>query len=100
MVRSRGQRKVFKGFVVSDKTDKTRVIDVERRVRHPFYEKVLVRTSRFHVHDESNESHSGDFVEIRSARPLSRLKRWRLVRVLKTATKVLEREGAKAPSAL
>ncbi len=84
----RNRRRVIVGVVVSDKTNKTRVIDVERRVRHPFYEKIVTRRSRFYAHDEGNESREGDLVEIMSMRPLSRLKRWRLVRVLKTAPKV------------
>jgi small subunit ribosomal protein S17 len=79
----RGRRHLIRGVVVSDKMDKTRVVDVERRVRHSFYEKVMTKHSKFYVHDEGNESHTGDMVEIMSARPLSRLKRWRLVRVIK-----------------
>jgi len=81
----RKTRRTITGVVVSDKMDKTRVVDVERRVRHPFYEKVMTKRSRFYAHDEGNESHSGDLVEIMSARPLSRLKRWRVVRVVKKA---------------
>ena len=79
----RNRRKVIQGIVVSDKASKTRVVDVERRVRHPFYEKVMTRHSRFYVHDEGNESKSGDLVEIMSTRPMSKLKRWRLVRIVK-----------------
>lgn len=85
---SRPRRRTIQGVVISDRMDKTRVVDVERRVRHPFYEKVLTRRSRFYVHDEGNESKAGDFVEIMSARPRSRLKRWRLVRVLRKAGRV------------
>src|SRR5208282_4360902 len=84
----RGRRRVIQGVVVSDKMDKTRVVDVERRVRHPFYEKVTTKHSRFYMHDEGNESHAGDLVEIMGTRPLSRLKRWRLVRILKAAPHV------------
>ena len=84
----RGRRRVIQGVIVSDKMDKTRVVDVERRVRHPFYEKVMTKHSRFYMHDEGNESHAGDLVEIISTRPLSRLKRWRLVRVLKAAPRI------------
>jgi small subunit ribosomal protein S17 len=86
----RGRRHLIKGVVVSDKMDKTRVVDVERRVRHPFYEKVITKHSRFYVHDEGNESHSGDLVEIMSIRPLSRLKRWRLVRIVKASSRPAE----------
>src|SRR5271167_894470 len=85
---ARGRRRVIQGIVVSDKMNKTRVVDVERRVRHPFYEKVTTKHSRFYMHDEANESHAGDLVEIMGARPLSRLKRWRLVRILKVAPRV------------
>lgn len=95
----RGDRHVFTGVVVSDKADKTRVVTVQRQVRHPKYEKVMRRKSKFYVHDESNESHSGDLVEIMGSRPLSKLKRWRLVRVVKAAPRVAEKapaEGEKA----
>ena len=85
---TRNRRRVIEGVVVSDKMDKTRVVDVERRVRHPFYEKIMTKHSKFYVHDEGNESHAGDLVEIMSIRPLSRLKRWRLVRVVKAAPRV------------
>ena len=87
---TRPARKVIRGVVVSDKAAKTRVIDVERRVRHPFYEKIIRRRSRFYAHDEENQSHAGDLVEIMSTRPLSRLKRWRVVRVIKAAQKAAE----------
>ena len=81
----RGDRKTFVGVVVSDKMAKTRVIDVTRRTRHPKYEKTITKHSRFYCHDEGNESRLGDRVEIASTRPLSRLKRWRLVRVVEKA---------------
>ncbi|MBI4051216.1 MAG: 30S ribosomal protein S17 [Elusimicrobia bacterium] len=81
----RGKRKTFVGVVESDKMQKTRRVSVERRVRHPFYEKVQTRRSKFYVHDEGNESRIGDLVEIASTRPTSRLKRWRLVRIVQKA---------------
>ena len=81
----RGRRHLFHGTVVSDKADKTRVVMVERVVRHALYEKIQRKRSKFYVHDERNESHVGDFVEIAGTRPLSKLKRWRLVRVVKSA---------------
>lgn len=84
-VDDRGQRKTMEGVVVSDKMDKTRTVRVTRTVRHPFYLKVQTKSSKFHVHDEGNQSHEGDVVEIASTRPLSKLKRWRLVRVVKAA---------------
>ena len=86
----RARRRVIQGVVVSDKADKTRAVDVERRVKHPFYEKIIRRRSRFYAHDERNESHEGDLVEIMSTRPLSRLKRWRLVRIVKAAPRVAQ----------
>ena len=92
-------RKVIQGIVVSDKAPKTRVIDVERRVRHPFYEKIIRRRSRFYAHDEDSRSHAGDLVEIMSTRPLSALKRWRVVRVIKAAQKAEPAEAARAAAA-
>lgn len=87
---ARAQRKTMEGVVVSDKMDKTRTVRVTRSVRHPFYAKVMTKSSKFHVHDEGNQSRAGDLVEIVSTRPLSKLKRWRLVRVVKAAPKALE----------
>lgn len=89
-VEDRGQRKTMEGVVVSDKMDKTRVVRVTRTVRHPFYLKVQTKSSKFHVHDETNQSREGDVIEIASTRPLSKLKRWRLVRVVKAAPKAAE----------
>ena len=89
-IEDRGRRKIMEGVVVSDKMDKTRVVRVTRSVRHPFYGKVLTKSSKFHIHDESNTSRAGDLVEITSTRPLSKLKRWRLVRVVKAAPKAVE----------
>ena len=83
--KDRASRKTFQGVVVSDKMNKTRVVTVERSVRHRLYDKVLRRTSKFYAHDEGNESKSGDTVEIISTRPLSRLKRWRVVKVIAKA---------------
>ncbi len=81
----RGQRKVIVGTVSSDKMDKSRVIVVERRLKHPLYKKYVKKTSKFMVHDENNDSHIGDTVRIMETRPLSRRKRWRLVEVLERA---------------
>lgn len=79
----RGRRKVFRGKVVSDKMDKTIVVAVTRLVHHPIYPKVLKKTSKFKAHDEFNEAKVGDIVEIMETRPLSKTKRWRLVRIIK-----------------
>jgi len=81
----RGKRKVITGIVSSDKMDKSRVIIVERRIKHPLYKKYVKRTSKFMVHDEKNESHIGDTVRIMETRPLSRRKRWRLVEIIERA---------------
>lgn len=85
---ARKRRHSFQGVVVSDKADKTRVVSVARSVRHPRYEKIVRRKSKFYVHDEKNESHKGDLVEIMGTRPLSKLKRWRLVRIVKAAPRM------------
>jgi len=89
-VEDRSQRKTMVGVVVSDKMDKTRTVRVTRTVKHPFYQKVMTKSSKFHVHDETNSSHEGDQVEIASTRPLSKLKRWRLVSIVKAAPRAAE----------
>ncbi|MGB9877094.1 MAG: 30S ribosomal protein S17 [bacterium] len=81
--KTRGKRKVFRGEVVSDKMDKTIVVAVTRLVRHPLYPKVLKKTTKLKAHDEFNEAKEGDIVEIMETRPLSKTKRWRLVRIIK-----------------
>ena len=88
--RSRPRRKRMEGTVVSDKMDKTRVVDVVRRFRHPAYEKVVTRHTRLYAHDEKNETHRGDVVQVMETRPLSRMKRWRIVRVMTKASSVGE----------
>lgn len=79
----RGIRKVLVGDVVSDRPDKTIVVRVSRRVRHPIYKKVLTRFTRVYAHDEANEARRGDTVRVVEARPLSRLKRWRLEEIVR-----------------
>lgn len=81
----RGKRKTKIGVVVTDKMNKSRVVSVRRRVRHPLYSKFITRTSKFMMHDENNESHVGDKVAIMETRPLSRQKRWRLVEIIEKA---------------
>ena len=78
----RGYRKTRRGYVVSDKMDKTVVVEVEDRVKHPLYGKVLRRTSKVKAHDENNTAGVGDLVLIMETRPLSATKRWRLVDAL------------------
>ncbi|MDZ7315558.1 MAG: 30S ribosomal protein S17 [candidate division KSB1 bacterium] len=80
-----GQRKVIIGIVTSDKMDKSRVIAVERQVRHPLYQKYVKKTSKFMAHDERNESHVGDKVKIIESRPLSKRKRWCIIEILERA---------------
>ena len=80
---SRGIRKSLVGEVVSDKMDKTVVVRTVSRVPHPRFGKIVKQTAKFHAHDEKNEAKLGDKVRITETRPLSRLKRWRLVETLK-----------------
>lgn len=75
----RHARKVKKGTVVSNKMQKTVVVRVERTIRHPRYSKVMVQAKRYYAHDDSNTLQIGDVVEIMETRPLSKLKRWRVV---------------------
>lgn len=81
----RGSRKRVIGYVVSDKMSKTRVVQVDEHYKHPMYGKFLRRTNKFHVHDEQNDSKAGDKVQIIETRPLSKTKRWRLMKVLERA---------------
>ncbi len=76
---TRGKRKVQKGVVVSNKMEKTVVVKVERTFRHPKYGKVVTRAKKFYAHNESAPLQIGDVVEIVETRPLSKLKRWRVV---------------------
>lgn len=81
----RNNRKVREGLVVSDKMDKTVVVEVEDRVKHALYGKVLRRTSKLKVHDEQNACGVGDRVLLMETRPLSATKRWRVVEILEKA---------------
>jgi small subunit ribosomal protein S17 len=83
--RPRGERKVREGLVVSDKMDKTIVVTLEDRVKHPLYGKVIRRTSKVKAHDEANTAGVGDRVRLMETRPLSATKRWRLVEILEKA---------------
>ena len=77
--------RTVQGRVVSDKMDKSFTIASERMVKHPLYGKFIRRTTKLHVHDETNEANVGDLVEIRECRPLSKTKSWTLVRVIEKA---------------
>ena len=81
----RNNRKVREGIVVSDKMDKSIVIKVERKMKHPIYGKFLKRSNKFMAHDEKNDCHIGDRVRIMETRPLSKNKCWRLVEILERA---------------
>jgi len=81
----RRQRRVAVGLVTSDKMNKTRRVELARLVKHARYGKYIRRRTICHVHDEKNESHQGDTVEIMESRPMSKTKHWRLVRVVTKA---------------
>ena len=81
----RPYRKIRRGYVSSDKMDKTIVVEVEDRVKHPLYGKVMRRTSKVKAHDEANAAGVGDLILIMETRPLSATKRWRLVEILEKA---------------
>ncbi len=85
MEEARGFRKIRVGVVVSDKMDKTAVVAIETKVRHPLYGKMVNRTHKFKVHDENNECGIGDTVRIMESRPISKDKRWRLVEIIEKA---------------
>jgi len=81
----RGIRKVWQGRVTSDKMDKTVVVTVENRVRHPLYGRTMSRRTKFKAHDETNDAHVGDTVEIVECRPISKDKRFRIQRIVQRA---------------
>jgi small subunit ribosomal protein S17 len=73
------------GKVVSDKMDKTVTVLVERRVKHPLYGKIVVKSNKYHAHDETNQVKEGDTVEITEGRPISKTKAWSVTRIVQTA---------------
>jgi len=81
----RNKRKIREGWVITNRMDKTIVVAVERHFRHPRYEKIIRRTSKLYAHDDKNECQIGDKVKVMETRPLSKLKRWRLLEILKKA---------------
>ena len=81
----RNQRKVREGIVVSDKMEKTIVVAIRDKIKHPIYKKTMNKTKKYKVHDENNEAGIGDFVEIEETRPLSKDKYFRLVRIVEKA---------------
>jgi small subunit ribosomal protein S17 len=90
----RADRKTLEGWVVSDKMNKTRTVRVLRRLRDSMYGKVLTRYTKVHAHDENNDSKTGDQVALMETRPLSKLKRWRVVKVLVRAKVSANAEAA------
>ena len=85
MSEERNARKMRQGVVVSAGNDKTIVVQIEERKPHPVYKKMMVTTKKFHAHDEKNEAGVGDTVQIMETRPLSKMKRWRLVQIVEQA---------------
>ena len=88
------KRKTLLGEVVSDRMHKTITVMVERRVRHPIYERVIKRSKKYHAHDERNQCQLGDVVRIVETRPLSRTKRWRLQEIVRRRTDAASTAGA------
>ena len=85
MAEARGIRKTRTGVVVSDKMDKTIVVEIRTRVRHPLYGKIQNKTTKLKAHDENNECGIGDTVRVMETRPISKDKRWRLVEIIEKA---------------
>ena len=81
----RGMRKTRVGVVVSDKMDKTVVVAVRWKEKHPLYGKFIAKTKKYHAHDEANDCHEGDTVRIMETRPLSKSKRWRVIDIVERA---------------
>lgn len=85
MTQTRGMRKQLTGYVISDRMDKTIVVSIETRTKHPLYGKYMKRRVKYFAHDEANECGRGDRVMIIETRPMSRLKRWRVKQVIERA---------------
>ena len=81
----RTRRKVRTGVVVSEKMDKTVLVRIDRKVRHPLYRKTVARSTKLAAHDENNDAHVGDTVRVMETRPLSKTKRWRVLEVVERA---------------
>ena len=85
MTETTGIKRTLIGRVVSDKMDKTVTVLIERRVKHPMYGKIIVRSKKYHAHSESNEVKMGDLVEIEETRPISRTKSWSVIKLIEKA---------------
>ncbi len=81
-------KRTLVGRVVSDKMDKTVTVLIERHVKHPLYGKIIMRSSKYHAHDETNQVKSGDVVEIQESRPISKTKAWTVTRLIQAAQMV------------
>ena len=81
-------KRTLTGRVVSDKMDKTVTVLVERRVKHPMYDKIIVRSSKYHAHTEGNEAKTGDLVEIQECRPIAKTKAWVISKLLQKAVAI------------
>ncbi|MFN8547799.1 MAG: 30S ribosomal protein S17 [Candidatus Eisenbacteria bacterium] len=81
----RANRKLREGIVVSNKMNQTVVVEQKRRVQHPLYKRYITLTKKYYAHDANNECNVGDFIRIMETRPISKLKRWRLVEILEKA---------------
>lgn len=90
MEQNRGKRKVLKGVVKSDKMQKTVIVVVERKFRHPVYKKVVRVKKKYKVHSPDNSAHAGDLVEMMETKPLSKEKRWRITRIIQKAKGTVE----------
>jgi small subunit ribosomal protein S17 len=88
------RRKVVVGEVVSNKMQKTIIVEVLRKKAHPFYGRVVSKSKKFYAHDEKNEAHVGDVVRLEETRPLSKLKRWRLKEIVRKTALVPDVSGA------
>jgi small subunit ribosomal protein S17 len=88
MSESTSTKRTLIGRVVSDKMDKTVTVLIERRVQHPMYDKIIVRASKYHAHNENNEAKAGDLVQIEETRPISKTKAWTVTRLLEKASAI------------
>jgi small subunit ribosomal protein S17 len=84
----RNRRKVRQGTVVSDRGEKTVVVRVDRRIQHPLYSKAMIRSKKYYVHDPENEYRVGDLVRIQETRPISKLKRWRVLELIERPERI------------
>ncbi|HCZ16225.1 MAG TPA: 30S ribosomal protein S17 [Accumulibacter sp.] len=88
MSETTGSKRTLVGRVVSDRMEKTVTVMVERRVKHAIYDKIIVRSSKYHAHDDSNEVKAGDLVEIQESRPIAKTKAWVVTKLLERAVAI------------